>query len=321
MSWVGAVDVGSVSAKLLLSDGTERLRLGVDTMLGGSSLSATGTVRSEAIAADALDRLDKALARFAPLIAERDASIRVVATATARRATNADALVALVAQRLGSELEILSEGDEARWSFVGAVSDPCLVASAAGPVGSVITVDIGGASTEFAIGSAGGPARTWSVPLGGTLLTSAYLHTDPPGPEELSAALSVVGLHVDDVTREVPELGPALDTAVVLGLGATVTIAAIEVGLVDVDPNTGDGDGPLHGFMLTRDAVEDVFRTIATETASDRAHNPGLPATRVHDIVGACALLVETMRQLDLDRVVVSQRGLVDGVAGAISGS
>ena len=88
-----------------------------------------------------------------------------------------------------------------------------------------------------------------------------------------------------------------------------------------MDPGNGDGDGPLHGFELSREALEDVFRTIATENRADRAHNPGLPATRVHDIVGACAVLVEAVRQWDLDPIVVSQRGLADGVAAEMLAS
>jgi exopolyphosphatase/pppGpp-phosphohydrolase len=159
------------------------------------------------------------------------------------------------------------------------------------------------------------------MPIGGMLLTSAYLASDPPRPEELSAALSVVELHLDDARREAPELVAALGSATVLGLGAIATVAAIEVGLsADLMNGDGDGDGPLHAFELSRVAVEDVFRTIATESRQDRAHNPGLPLTRVDAIVGACVVLVETMRQLALDRVVVSQRGLLDGLARELIG-
>ena len=58
-----------------------------------------------------------------------------------------------------------------------------------------------------------------------------------------------------------------------------------------------------------------AFRTIATENREDRSFNPGLPPTRVDGIVGACAIVAETMRQFDLDAITVSQRGLADGVA------
>ena len=103
------------------------------------------------------------------------------------------------------------------------------------------------------------------------------------------------------------------DVVAVLGLGGVATVAAVELGLLDVDPLNGDGDGPVHGIPLAREAVEDVFRTLATESRADRAHNPGLPPSRVENIVGGCVVLVETMRQLAIDTITVSQRGLADG--------
>jgi exopolyphosphatase/guanosine-5'-triphosphate,3'-diphosphate pyrophosphatase len=318
VSWVAVVDVGSATTKLLLTDGTVRVRRSVDTLMGGCSLSPAGQVRPEAISAGALDRVAGALGSFAGLIEERQASrVQAVATAAARQATNRSVLAGLVSASLGTELEVIDEADEARLSFLGAVSDPALVA---GHTGQVVTIDIGGASTELAVGTPARPERSWSMPIGGMLLTGAYLASDPPRPEELSAALSVVELHLDDVRREEPELTAALGSADVLGLGAVTTVAAIEVGLAGDDPGNGEGDGPLHGFELSRAAVEDVFRTIATESRSDRAHNPGLPPSRVDAIVGACAILVETMRRLDLGHLVVSQRGLLDGVARELTG-
>jgi exopolyphosphatase/guanosine-5'-triphosphate,3'-diphosphate pyrophosphatase len=317
VSWVAVVDVGSATTKLLLTDGTVRVRRSVDTLMGGCSLSPAGQVRPEAISAGALDRVAGALGSFAGLIEERQASrVQAVATAAARQATNRSVLAGLVSASLGTELEVIDEADEARLSFLGAVSDPALVA---GHTGQVVTIDIGGASTELAVGTPARPERSWSMPIGGMLLTGAYLASDPPRPEELSAALSVVELHLDDARREAPELVAALGSATVLGLGAIATVAAIEVGL-SADLMNGDGDGPLHAFELSRVAVEDVFRTIATESRQDRAHNPGLPLTRVDAIVGACVVLVETMRQLALDRVVVSQRGLLDGLARELIG-
>jgi exopolyphosphatase/guanosine-5'-triphosphate,3'-diphosphate pyrophosphatase len=314
---VAAVDLGSASTQLLMTNGTERLRRGVDTTMGGSSLSPAGQVRPEVIAPGALDRVAGALARFAEIIDRRGVPVtRVVAAAAARRAANRDELSELVAATLGTELEVIDSADEARLSFLGAVSDRSLL-PAGGPV---ITIDIGGGSTELALGTAAGPERACSLPIGAMLVTEAYLTSDPPRPEELSMALSVVELHLDDVRREAPELAAALGSASVLALGSVTTVAAIEVGLVGDDPANGEGDGPLHGFELSRAAVEDVFRTIATESRRNRAHNPGLPPTRVDSIVGACAILVEAMRRFDLGHVVVSQRGLLDGVARELTG-
>jgi exopolyphosphatase/guanosine-5'-triphosphate,3'-diphosphate pyrophosphatase len=352
--WTAAVDLGSVAAKLLLTDGTERVRHSVDTLIGGSRLTSLGEAASEPLEAQGLARLAEALGQFRALADRHQAdAIRAVTTAPGRRSDNAAALTALVQRHLGVPLEVLDGETEARLAFLGAVSDPLLVSGWPGSVAAgdeqagsarVVTIDIGGGSTGFAAGRRAasnphgpGPAATaaadpggprdddedrfgdggrqhvFSLPLGGRSVAAAYFQADPPRPEELSAALSVIGLHVDDLRREAPELVADLDQVVVLGLGAVTTVAAIEVGLAE-DPLCGRGDGPLHGLVLSRASVEDVFRTVATERRQDRAFNPGLPPTRVDDIVGVAAVLVEIMRQLGLERLLVSQRGLLDGV-------
>jgi exopolyphosphatase/guanosine-5'-triphosphate,3'-diphosphate pyrophosphatase len=150
--------------------------------------------------------------------------------------------------------------------------------------------------------------------MGASRLTDAYLPSDPPGPDELSAALSIVELHIDDVRREVPGLADALGSSgLVIGVGGTLsTMAAVEIGLPRYDRDR------LHGFVLDRPAAEDVFRTLATESAADRAFNPGLEADRVDLIVGGACVVVETMRQLDIDQITVSQTDLIDAVAAEL---
>jgi len=315
VSWVAVVDLGSLSAQLLVTDGERRVRRSVDTYMDASTLSLDGAVEQRAIPAEALDRVGDALKGFRAIADDHGAAIRAVATAAARRAPNRDDLRHVVDRQLGVELTIIDEETEARLAFAGVGGDRSL-GDGPGSSGSLVTIDVGGGSTDFGIGTATGLERAWSMPLGGSLVTRSYFHGDPPRPEELSAALSVVELHVDDLRRELPGAAELLTDpgTQVVGLGGVVTVAAVEVGLLDDDPLNGDGDGPLHGVGLTRDAVEDVFRTIATEARADRLHNPGLPAARVDDVVGGCAVLVEIMRQLDVETITVSQRGLADGV-------
>jgi exopolyphosphatase/guanosine-5'-triphosphate,3'-diphosphate pyrophosphatase len=75
----------------------------------------------------------------------------------------------------------------------------------------------------------------------------------------------------------------------------------------------------VHGFRLTRDAAEDVFRTLATEPLADRRHNPGLQSERADVIVGGCCVLVAVMRHLDLDEILVSEADLLDGILRSVT--
>ncbi|MEY3316466.1 MAG: hypothetical protein RL388_1090, partial [Actinomycetota bacterium] len=90
--------------------------------------------------------------------------------------------------------------------------------------------------------------------------------------------------------------------------GTIVTVAAVEVGQKTFDPSA------LHKLKLSREAIEDVFRTLATEPLSDRGFNPGLPRDRADIIVGGCCVLVAVMRRLQISELTVSQYNLLDGL-------
>jgi exopolyphosphatase/guanosine-5'-triphosphate,3'-diphosphate pyrophosphatase len=129
---------------------------------------------------------------------------------------------------------------------------------------------------------------------------------DPPRPEELTNAIGLVTDFMDDLIRDHPEVLNA--TRVVGVAGSIVTIAAVEIGLQEFDATA------LHGARMTRENVEEVFRTLATETLADRKFNPGLPADRADVIVGGCCVLVGVMRKLRIPEIMVSVNNLLDGL-------
>jgi exopolyphosphatase/guanosine-5'-triphosphate,3'-diphosphate pyrophosphatase len=57
-----------------------------------------------------------------------------------------------------------------------------------------------------------------------------------------------------------------------------------------------------------------VFRTLATEPAADRRHNPGLEPARVDVIVGGAAVLVAVMRHWGFEEMIVSEADILDGL-------
>jgi exopolyphosphatase/guanosine-5'-triphosphate,3'-diphosphate pyrophosphatase len=132
------------------------------------------------------------------------------------------------------------------------------------------------------------------IPLGPVSLTIEVLSSDPPKPEELTNAIGTVVDHLDDMLRALPAAADA-DGVGIVGEHAAI-IAAVEFG----------GDPPLP-FSLGRAAAEDVFRTVATESAHERARNPGLPPDAVNTIVGTCCIVVALMRHLHLDQVDVGR--------------
>jgi exopolyphosphatase/guanosine-5'-triphosphate,3'-diphosphate pyrophosphatase len=142
--------------------------------------------------------------------------------------------------------------------------------------------------------------------MGCVRFTETYIEHDPPRPEELVMCLSLAETFIDEVRREHPAIAEA---RTFVGLAGTVsTAAAVEIGLEQYDREQ------IHHFVLTREAVEDVFRTLATESRADRIHNPGLEEARADVIVGGMCVLVQLMRQLDLGHCLVSESDILDGL-------
>jgi exopolyphosphatase/guanosine-5'-triphosphate,3'-diphosphate pyrophosphatase len=221
-----------------------------------------------------------------------------VATAACRVANNTNQFFAEVKKISGTEPELISGEIEGALSFIGATSslDEKM---------ATLVIDIGGASTELMVGTETLDFAV-SIPFGAVNLTEAELHRDPPRPEELTNAISLVSDAIDDVAHNYPLIGQ-IDRVVGVA-GTIVTVAAVEVGQKTFDPSA------LHKLKLSREAVEDVFRTLATERLSDRVFNPGLPRDRADIIVGGCCVLVAVLRRLQISEIVVSQYNLLDGL-------
>jgi exopolyphosphatase/guanosine-5'-triphosphate,3'-diphosphate pyrophosphatase len=149
-----------------------------------------------------------------------------------------------------------------------------------------------------------------SLDMGCVRLTEKFLHHDPPLPEELSNCLYEVEIALDDVRRAIPALD---QVRTFVGLAGTVsTTAAVEIGLPSYDRDQ------IHHFALTKAAVEDVFRTLATESVEERKENPGMEPERADVIVGGLCVLVELMRQFGYQECLVSEADILDGLVASI---
>jgi exopolyphosphatase/guanosine-5'-triphosphate,3'-diphosphate pyrophosphatase len=295
-----AIDCGTNSTRLLVvdADGTTLERLMHITRLG-QGVDATGRLAPEAI-----DRTVAVLTGYKAVLDRLDVTrVRMAATSAARDASNRDDFFDRAEAVVGVRPELLGGDEEARLSFLGATAE---LDPADGPF---LVVDIGGGSTEFAVGTTQ-PEGVASVDIGCVRVTEKFLTSDPPAPEELTNALTVVRDYLDDVVRDVP---PAADAPCLVGLAGTVTtVATVELG-IDYDRDR------IHHFRLTRAAVEDVFRTLATETRAQRVHNPGLEPARADVIVGGVVILAAIMRYFGFDECLVSEADILDGLVLSLS--
>jgi exopolyphosphatase/guanosine-5'-triphosphate,3'-diphosphate pyrophosphatase len=305
---VAAIDCGTNSTRLLVGSrpagGTDRPATGglhIHERLMRITRLGQGVHASGRLDPGAVDRTLAVLSEYRKIIDAAGATqVRVTATSAARDAANREDFFDAAEHILGARPELITGEEEAALSFTGATAE---LDPADGPF---LVVDIGGGSTEFAFGTTGLDASI-SVDIGCVRVTEQYLHRDPPGADELSACLSVIQAYLDDVRRAIPGIDT---TRTFAGLAGTVTTAAaVELGLPVYDRDR------IHHFRLTRAAVEDVFRTLATETLAERKENPGLEEARADVIVGGLCVLVQIMRTFGFGSCLVSEADILDGLA------
>ncbi|MET3172315.1 UNVERIFIED_ORG: exopolyphosphatase/guanosine-5'-triphosphate,3'-diphosphate pyrophosphatase [Arthrobacter sp. UYCu721] len=311
MTRVAAIDCGTNSLRLLIadidrSDGTAKLTDVVREMRVvrlGQGVDATGE-----LAPDALERTFAATADYAAMIREHGAeSIRFVATSASRDARNRQVFVDGIRDLLGVEPEVISGDEEAALSFAGASSVlPILDGE------QVLVVDLGGGSTEFVLGTAGGVTAAKSVDVGCVRLTERHLQDDPPTAEQIAAAEADVDAAITLAGLDVP-----LDraTAVVGVAGSVTTITAHALRLPEYSP------AAIHGTELSIGTITEAATDLLHMTRGERAELAYMHPGRV-DVMGAGGLvwrrILERLNELTAGRIVTataSEHDILDGIA------
>ena len=91
--------------------------------------------------------------------------------------------------------------------------------------------------------------------------------------------------------------------------GTATTLQALALGLDRYDPDR------IHRTWLTLDLAEHVLGDLATMTDVERAALPVMAPGRGDVIVAGAVILVQTMRRFGIERALVSETDILDGLA------
>jgi exopolyphosphatase/guanosine-5'-triphosphate,3'-diphosphate pyrophosphatase len=294
---VAAIDVGTNSTRLLIAeeqaDGFRPIeRRMMITRLG------QGVDRRRLLAPEALQRTLAAIADYAATCGELGVQrMRVTGTSAVRDAHNREEFFDGVRKLTGAPPELLSGDEEARATFLGAVSDL--------PDGDpFLVVDIGGGSTELIVGSEE-PERLVSLDVGCVRLYEKHLASDPPTSEELASLSDEVRTHLKDAaaTLEVP-MGARL-----VGVAGTVTqLATLKAGIPVYDPDV------THHLVLSHGDVRLLAKRLGSLDYDQRKRIAGLEPGRADVIVAGAEILLAVMEVFDKAEVLVSEKDILDGL-------
>jgi exopolyphosphatase/guanosine-5'-triphosphate,3'-diphosphate pyrophosphatase len=296
------VDIGSNSGRMIVF----RLRQGEHLDVVEDARAPLRLARalrdSDGLGPEAIDRTLEALRDFMAVAKGAGATQMIaVATSAVRDATDGHELIDR-AHRLGVPLQTIDGDHEAMLGFYGAVHDL--------PVRSGYTFDVGGGSAEISRFRERRPLGSWSMPLGSLRVSDEFLSSDPPTEPEVRALRKAVKASMNDAG--IGELGNGEQ---LVGIGGTVR------NLAKIDRRRTDHPLPLlHGYQLIDRRLAAMVDDLASRTMKRRAQVPGLNPDRADTIVGGALVIQGIAKHLGADEVLVSSRGLREGLALATEG-
>jgi exopolyphosphatase/guanosine-5'-triphosphate,3'-diphosphate pyrophosphatase len=287
----GCIDIGTNTTRVLVAEArnghlTEVLQRRAFTRLG-RGLKAGETIPEARIAETAgVVAEQRALAEQVGA-----APIRTVATAVIRHAANRDEFCAAVRELGGVDVCVLDGEQEARLAFLGATR------TLGRPLaGRVAVVDVGGGSTELAVGTLAGGVEWWaSLAFGSGLLADAYLTSDPPAAAELEA----VRAHAVGALAGIS--APAVDTAVAVG-GSAASLRR------------------LVGAVLDPEGLQAALSLLCGGPAADVAFRLDLDVERVR-LMPAGLLALDAAAQALGHPLQIGRGGLREGVLLDLAGA
>jgi len=246
---------------------------------------------------------------------ERVNKVRMVATSASRDAANKDEFFAMTAELLGrvvpgAQAEIISGEEEAALSFKGAVAD---LPPEDGPF---CVVDLGGGSTEFVVGSHGGPiSGSYSAQMGCVRLSERIMRSNPATAEEVTQADAYVAEQLARVRADVP-IG---STRTLVGCAGTfTTLSALAQGLETYDSHA------IHGSVLRFDALRVLTAQLIRESSEQLSINPVIHPGRADVIAGGAVVVNGIMALLaeeaDVHTMTISEKDILDGIIAELAG-
>jgi exopolyphosphatase/guanosine-5'-triphosphate,3'-diphosphate pyrophosphatase len=299
---VSFIDIGTNSVRLMvvrlnpnhsytiLSCQKQQVRLG------------EGEFEDDEIKQEAIERLVVVCRKFADLARSfATEEFVTVATSALREAVNQNRILHLLRQEAKIDVRVLSGQEEARLIYLGVSSGFHLEDRQA------FFIDIGGGSTEIAIGGDRIYHYLDSFRLGAIRLSNLYLPADNTGPV-LPDQYKRIQHHIRDAiihaARKIHTLKP------VIAIGSSGTI----MNLAEIAQKTLHQNGGSNEEDLSFKDLQKVINLLCSLPLDQRRKVPGINPERADIIIAGAAILETFMKEIGLDSIAVTGRSLQDGL-------
>ncbi|MER8114017.1 Ppx/GppA phosphatase family protein [Streptomyces sp. NPDC094031] len=297
---LGVLDVGSNTVHLLVVDAhpgarplpahSHKADLRLAQLLDASgAIGDAGIEKLVDVVRDALQAAeDKGVEDLLPF-----------ATSAVREATNADEVLARVADKTGVRLQVLSGAEEARLTFLA-------VRRWFGwSAGKLLVLDIGGGSLEIAFGIDEQPDAAASLPLGAGRLTAGRLPGDPPAPDDVRALRRHVRAEIARTVGEFARFGAP---------DHVVATSKTFKQLARIAGAARSADGLYVQRELKRESLEAWVPRLSGMTIEQRAELPGVSDGRAGQLLAGALVAEGAMDLFGVESLEICPWALREGV-------
>ncbi|MFF7372052.1 Ppx/GppA phosphatase family protein [Streptomyces tricolor] len=297
---LGVLDVGSNTVHLLVVDAhpgarplpahSHKADLRLAQLLDDSgAIGDEGIDKLIAVVRDALQAAeDKGVENLLPF-----------ATSAVREATNADDVLARVADETGVRLQVLTGAEEARLTFLAARRWYGWSA------GRLLVLDIGGGSLEIAYGMDEEPDAAVSLPLGAGRLTAGWLPGDPPAPDDIRSLRRHVRTEIARTVGEFSRLGAP---------DHVVATSKTFKQLARIAGAARSAEGLYVQRELKRESLEAWVPRLAGMTTEQRAELPGVSEGRAGQLLAGALVAEGAMDLFGVEKLEICPWALREGV-------
>ena len=299
--YTASIDIGTNSVLLLIGEQTE---LGLQVHEDVQRLPRLGAMvdSNGVLARQSIDRVLEVLKEYAEIIQTYGDGVlkktRVTATSAVRDAANKNEFLSLVKEIVGFEIQILSGEDEAKYTYLGAISQTKVESN------SILVVDIGGGSTELAMGDSSQWLRGISVDMGCVRFNERYLVHNPPYQEEIGECRRSIEALLESTKLRFPP-----NTQVVAVSGTATSLAAIDQQLFPYQLSR------INNYRLNTDKLAKSIEIFSLHTYEQLIElHPEVMQGRADVFLAGLLILEGVLRFASVEEFIVSSGGIRHGI-------
>jgi exopolyphosphatase/guanosine-5'-triphosphate,3'-diphosphate pyrophosphatase len=299
---VAFIDIGTNSTRLLVARINRDCSYTILSRQKQLVRLGEGEFSDNILRDDAMDRGILVTSQFIKLARSFGAEeVVAVATSAARDAVNRNLFLGRLRRETGVDVRVISGREEARLIYLGVSNGINLGDQHA------LFVDIGGGSTEIAIGSQLCHFYLDSIEMGSIRLSNRFF---PGGniavvsDSEYQQICDYARTSMTTVIRESRQF--RIDRAI----GSSGTV----VNLGEIARRAFRGKKDEDTIFVSRTEIEAVSAMLRSLPLKERKKVPGMNPERADILVCGAAILETLLKELDIDQIAVSNRGLQDGL-------